>query len=272
MNGAQAALLPGDRLHLHHGPIDLVIGWDGPGRDAAFERAQRRFSDLLEGLVDELARLRRPLDGIAFTGPVARRMARAVTPFSPDHFVTPMAAVAGAVADEVLAAMTSDCPPHRAYVNNGGDVAFALAEGQSLTLAAPSGTLTLPASLPVRGVATSGRGGRSFSLGIADAVTVTARTAAGADAAATLIGNAVDLPGHPAITRERAADLAPDSDLGDRLVTTGVGRLTGGEVQDALRRGLTLAHSFRTRGLIHDAALTLQGQTVTLEKDCLTDA
>ena len=80
-------------------------------------------------------------------------------------------------------------------------------------------------SQPVRGIATSGWRGRSFSLGIADAVTVLADRAAMADAAATIIANAVDLPGHPGVVRVPARDLAPDSDLGDRLVTQGVGEL-----------------------------------------------
>ena len=74
------------------------------------------------------------------------------------------------------------------------------------------------------GVATSGRHGRSFSLGIADAVTVLARTASQADAAATIIANAVDLPGHPAVRRMPANELQPDSDLGARPVTRDVGR------------------------------------------------
>ncbi|WP_204349766.1 hypothetical protein, partial [Klebsiella pneumoniae] len=77
----------------------------------------------------------------------------------------------------------------------------------------------------IGGIATSGAQGRSFSLGIADSVTVLARDAASADAAATLIANAVDLD-HPAIRRRPARNLDPDSDLGDRLVTVGVGDLT----------------------------------------------
>ena len=76
---------------------------------------------------------------------------------------------------------------------------------------------------PVRGIATSGWRGRSFSLGIADAVTVLAATAAKADAAATIIANAVDLPNHAAITRVPAREIAPDNDLGERLVTRAVG-------------------------------------------------
>ena len=91
--------------------------------------------------------------------------------------------------------------------------------------------MTVHADDPVRGIATSGRHGRSFSLGIADAVTVLAKTAAQADAAATVIANAVDLPGHPAILRRPACELQPDSDLGDRLVTRDVGALSEQEIE-----------------------------------------
>src|SRR5690606_39975170 len=93
----------------------------------------------------------------------------------------------------------------------------------------------------VRGVATSGWRGRSFSLGIADAVTVLARTGAEADAAATIVANAVDLPAHPAIERQPACLLQPDSDLGERLVTTSVGPLSPLEIAQALDKGLAVA-------------------------------
>ena len=112
----------------------------------------------------------------------------------------------------------------------------------------------------IGGIATSGRQGRSFSLGIADSVTVLARDAAGADAAATLIANAVDLPGHPAIRRTPARALDPDSDLGDRPVTTAVGPLEPDEVAAALAAGRACAEAMRRRGLIHDAALMLRGR------------
>ncbi len=88
----------------------------------------------------------------------------------------------------------------------------------------------------IRGIATSGWRGRSHSLGIADAVTVLAATASAADAAATIIANAVDLPGHPAIARRPARALSPDSDLGTRLVTVGVGALPAAEIDRRARR------------------------------------
>ena len=185
-------------------------------------------------------------------------------------FVTPMAAVAGSVADEMLAAMLAGRALDRAYVNDGGDIAIHLAPGQSMK-AAIAGTghglsdrLVIRAEDRMRGIATSGWRGRSFSLGIADAVTVLARDAAAADVAATLIANAVDLPGRPAIRREHACTLQPDTDLGERLVTTDVGLLADEEICEALERGLAVAEDYRRRGLIEAAALFLAGQS----RDC----
>ncbi len=268
---AQAALLPdGRRLHLHHGPIDIVA--EAFGRPAAVRRAHalaaERFRGLLAGLVEELDILRRPV-GAAMppvAGPVARRMAAAVWPHRAG-FITPMAAVAGAVADEVLAALVADGGLDRAYVNNGGDIAFHLAPGQGLTAGvvevqdtpALDARVALTHDMPVRGLATSGWRGRSHSLGIADAVTVLASCAADADAAATLIANAVDVD-HPAIRRRPADALRDDSDLGARLVTVGVGALPSAAIDTALAASARVAEGMRARGLAHGAYLALQGR------------
>jgi ApbE superfamily uncharacterized protein (UPF0280 family) len=117
--------------------------------------------------------------------------------------------------------------------------------------------------MPVRGVATSGRHGRSFSLGIADSVTVLAATAAEADAAATLIANAVDHPGHRAVRRVPACTLDPDSDLGDRLVTVGLGPLSQPEIDAALAAGAEVALDMIDGNLLHAAVLVL-GRSVRL--------
>jgi len=226
------AVLPdGCRRHLQHGPIDIILEAFGPAaeRTRAYDQAWRRFHTILEELTAELSLLRRPLDGAdsALKGPVARRMCEVCRPHA-SVFVTPMAAVAGAVADETLAVMTGAATLQRAYVNNGGDIALYLTEARRFDLmvarldgAGEHGRVTIAAADPVRGVATSGRGGRSHSLGIADSVTVLARTAAEADAAATLISNAVDLPGHPAIERVPAEELDPDT-LVERAVRANI--------------------------------------------------
>lgn len=270
MSGPQAAMLgDGKRLHLHHGPIDLIVEAFGRPHEvqAGYRQAARRFATVLEELVAELPELRRASgrQRRTFAGSTACRMEAAVFPLA-DRFITPMAAVAGAVAEEILGAMIAGRVLDKAYVNNGGDSALHLAPGNAMRLAiAGNGRgfgdrIRIRAEDEVRGVATSGWRGRSFSLGIADAVTVLARTGAEADAAATLIANAVDLPGHPAIKRRPARELAPDSDLADMLVTTGVGELAPHEIEAALARGLAMAEEFRRRGLIEAAALFLAGQ------------
>ncbi|MDF0599319.1 UPF0280 family protein [Psychromarinibacter sp. C21-152] len=263
MERAAARLLPDGRLHLQHGPIDIVAGAEGPGRAAALRRAAVRFERVLEELVAELPLLRAPVsEGHAVSGPVARRMQAATVAFLP-AFVTPMAAVAGAVADEIVSVMASDGVV-KAYANNGGDVAFHLGAGASATaaVAAPvPARVRLDHAGPVRGVATSGWRGRSHSLGIADSVTVLAPTAAQADAAATLIANAVDLPGHRGIRRMPARELLPDSDLGARRVTVEVPLLSPAEAAEALARGRARAEAFVEAGHVVAAFLVLQGQT-----------
>lgn len=271
---AQITLLPdGRRLHLHDGPIDLIAEAFGASDevDAAYRAAAERFVTVLDELCGELPLLRQPArsGGPRVVGVIARRMVAAVAPYSERNFITPMAAVAGAVAEEILGSMTSAACLSRAYVNNGGDIALHLAPGESFVVGLverpdrPSlfGKVELHSTQPVRGIATSGWRGRSFSLGIADAVTVLAGRATTADAAATIIANAVDLPGHPGITRIAARELSPDSDLGERLVTTAVGELTSGEVGRALRRGAACSQSLIDSGLIVAAALNLQGTT-----------
>jgi ApbE superfamily uncharacterized protein (UPF0280 family) len=269
-------LADGRRLHLQDGPIDLIVQAHGSTTDvrAAYEAAARRFAGLLDELCAELPLLRQAADPkrSSLQGKVARRMHEAVAPFAADCFITPMAAVAGAVAEEILGAMLRKAPLTRAYVNNGGDIALHLADGEHFTVGLAERpdvpglmrTVIIHADGPTRGVATSGRRGRSFSLGIADAVTVLARTASEADAAATIIANAVDLPGHPAIVRCPAHDLQPDSDLGARLVTRGVGALSAGEIEDALESGAACARKLLAAGLIDGAALRLQGEMIVV--------
>jgi ApbE superfamily uncharacterized protein (UPF0280 family) len=266
-------LADGRRLHLQDGPIDLIVEAWGSGLNvrAAYDAAARRFIGLLDTLCEELVELRKPANPFTcvLQGKVARRMHAAVAPYAAGHFITPMAAVAGAVAEEILGAMLDATNLTRAYVNNGGDIALHLGEGEHFTVGLVDrpdrpGLMTatiIESGDPARGVATSGRHGRSFSLGIADAVTVLARTASQADAAATIIANAVDLPGHPAVLRCPAHDLQPDSDLGARLVTRDVGDLSLYEIEEALQAGADKARALLGQGLIESAALRLHGET-----------
>lgn len=272
-SGATRADLPGDRAHFHHGPIDLVLDVRAARADRAraLDAAWTRFDGLLQELVAELPSLRTALDPARearLQGPIARRMEAACRPHA-DRFITPMAAVAGSVADEILSTMVAAASIASAAVNNGGDIALHLSPGTRWRLGiagdpspamdtALDGTFELAAGHPARGVATSGWRGRSLSLGIADSVTVLAPNAAAADAAATMIANAVDVE-HPAIVRARACDVVDDSDLGERLVTRAVPRLPRADVSVALDRGAAHARALVARGLVHAAVLRLQG-------------
>lgn len=269
---ASVRFLPdGKRLLLQQGPINLVVQAFGSdvAVQAAYQAAVRRFEGLLSGLCQELALLRSPVDGTHAmpAGPVARRMVAAVSPFARDIFITPMAAVAGAVAEEILDVMLAAAPLTRGFVNNGGDIALHLTEGKRFRIGLVDrpdnpnlfGTTEIDAADRIRGIATSGYLGRSFSRGIAEAVTVLAPTASMADAAATVIANAVDLPDHPAIKRLPANTLQPDSDLGAIPVTRTVGQLTPEEIETALASGLREAEKLERNGLIIAAALYLQG-------------
>ena len=300
--GSVAARLADGRLHLQHGPIDLIVGVDArvpPGSDGvdgdpdaaerAYARAESAFGPVLEELVAELPALRRRVDpaeppglrGLrGLRGPVARRMLRATLPWAgswANDPVSSMAAVAGAVADHVLAAILAPGDGardgahglRRAFVNDGGDVALHLADGEAFDVALcddprtgrRAATVRIASADDVGGIATSGRGGRSHSLGIADAVTVLARSAAEADVAATLIANAVDLPGSAKILRVPADELDPDSDLGERPVTVDVAPLSDAERRAALDAAAPLARAAVARGLALAVVASLQGET-----------
>ena len=260
------------RLHMHDGPIDLIVEAFGEFSEIenAYRAASNRFVTVLDELCNELTTLRQPWGhDLRVRGRIARRMVQAVAAYGRSKFITSMAAVAGAVAEEILASMTTNARLSKAYVNNGGDIALYLSDGEEFSVGMverpdrPSlfGTLRIQATHPVRGIATSGWRGRSFSLGIADAVTVLARSAAEADAAATIIANAVDLPGNEKVRRVQARELAPDSDLGERLVTQSVAQLSLEEIQQALDAGACVADHLRSQDLICAAALRLQEET-----------
>ncbi len=266
--------LPDGRLRLTHGPIDLVIAAAGSTKAvaSALSRGRAAFQTILHDLAGELPRLR-SAQGADPKGEIAQNMLAATAHFKP-QFITPMASVAGAVADHILRAMLTPNhgPNHglsRVIANNGGDIACWQSTGEMILAIcedparrSAGARATIPAASGIHGIATSGWRGRSHSMGIADAVTVLAPCAATADAAATLIANAVDLPGNPAITRVPAHVLSPDSDLGPRLVTTDVGPLTDPESETALAAGHALAQDYITRGLVHAVCLAVNGHRI----------
>ena len=291
MSAVRARLADG-RWHFQHGPIDCIVFAEGESGAAAecIDRAWERFRGVLDELVAELPQLRIDLsspagDAVAPRGPIARRMVAACRMHATGRrFLTAMAAVAGSVAEELISCF-AEPRIRRAYVNNGGDIALHLAPGalfeiglftdpaHGLAGLPLDGRFAIDAASPVRGIATSGWRGRSFSLGIADAVTVLATSASRADAAATVIANAVDVD-DPRIVRRPANAIRDDSDLGERLVTCAVPPLPDALVARALASGRRAADREIAAGRVVAALLCLQGRAeactapVLLQETC----
>lgn len=280
-------ILSGNRVHMQHGPIDLIVQAEGDpdAVQTAHQQAQTMFKQVLPTLVTELSRLRQPVDPFGsnpMVGPVARRMWQACHLFAHHRFITPMAAVAGSVAQHILVPYQTE-GIDRAWVNNGGDIAMHLTANTRLRLGLFSdlasvlpvimqarlpeldAMATICAETGIGGVATSGWAGRSHSLGIADSVTVFASTASVADAGATLIANAVDVD-DDAIVRRPANHLSDDTDLGDHLVTVQVPRLAYDKVELALARGQAMAQACVDAGIVHSVVLVCQGQVVSANR------
>ncbi len=181
--------------------------------------------------------------------------------------LTPMAAVAGAASDAV-ADYCIEKGGTKIIVDNGGDVALRLKGDETARVGIkteidaqrPTYVLNIPAGAGIGGVATSGLGGRSFTKGIASAVTVLAETAALADAAASVIANATYVE-DPAVERYLPETVYPDTDIAGEWVTGAVGELSEGKIDEALTRGLEAAQRLCDKGLILGAFIAVKGRT-----------
>lgn len=273
-SGASRSMLDDGRWHFQHGPIDIIIGVDGetPAVQSALAESWSRFTQILPELVAELPLIRaRATGNLRVEGPIATRMLEACRLYMDRLFVTPMVAVAGSVAEELIKYFQDRKGIRRAFVNNGGDIALHIAAGETYKVGLFSdlgryqgqqidldGAFEIKAAMPVRGIATSGWRGRSLSMGIADSVTVLASSAARADAAATLIANHVNVE-HAGVHRAPADTLKDDTDLGSHLVTVQVDALPQTAIDAALHAGAEFAGQLRAQKLIHSAVLMLQG-------------
>ncbi len=264
-----AGVLKDGRLHLQHGPIDLIIEANGDPENIkiAYQAMTERFATVLDELVLELEPLRQEASlAQDVKGLIAQRMLKAAKKFS-GEFVTSMAAVAGSVADEIAEVGWRSTSLTKLYVNNGGDIAFRISHGEEVVIGVAKsvvdptliGRLHFTSKSNSRGVATSGFGGRSQTFGIADAVTVVSSCAADADVAATLIANRVSLGDHPQVKSVAADSVDGSSDLGSRLVTSSVGELTKQEIETALDNGAQMAKALCSDARIEGAFIALRG-------------
>ena len=259
-----------NRLFLRHGPINIVLEAIGIDKDLAYQNVKGYFETLLEQLVLDMELLKEEVVfNRKFNNKISQSMQDATERYSP-AFITPMAAVAGSIADNILRVLINNTNLEKAYVNNGGDVSFYLNKKQIMktSLAAiPNMIAEIKYKDKSRGIATSGWRGKSFSRGIADSVTVLADNAAMADAAATMIGNAVDIYNHPKIKKQPANEMYEDSDLKNLLITVEVGLLTKVEIKEALKNGYQTALQYINKDLINTALIQLSEYFCIVQKN-----
>ncbi len=261
-----------DPMLFNVGPATLVVKGEKDGKDFAFDRpaVNAKIEEILVDIRECLPVVRQRAWRIKNTSlltPVARKMIEAAKGVDPET-LTPMAAVAGAVADELKEYLKQE-GLELISVNNGGDIAVYNGRAKPVTIGIGDIRNNGPTPYVLRvedwadfGVATSGFGGRSFTLGLADIVTVVAPSAPLADAAATFICNQTNVA-DGSIVRQRAADIDPLTDIPEEWVTVQIGRLSRQAVREALSGGCSTAERLKSEGKITEALILLQGEMET---------
>jgi uncharacterized protein len=258
-----------DTVLVECGPMRMFIEGSirGTPQPEACLRAANEAVGFLEQIAGHMDKARRP----AWMLPEPPRvllvhsMWSAVTAVG-DPDLTPMAAVAGAIADATADFLASGGLT-RVVVNNGGDVALRLTAGETVTVGIRpdlnAQTVThrvfITSEMNIGGVCTSGLGGRSFTRGVASAATVFSSRSAIADAAATAVANATCVRS-PAVHRCAADSMYPDTDLKGVEITASVGDLNEDAVLAALTQGVNRAEALVEQNLIAGACLTVQGR------------
>jgi len=265
-------ILSNGTVLVDHGPMHMLI--------SAFENGKPLINLAEEGahfaiqILEDLAKFlpvikKKSLElEVAETIPdVVRRMIEATKKMEePD--LTPLAAVAGTTSD-VVADFIFSKGATKIIVDNGGDIAIRLREGEvarvgvktEIDARQPTYLFSIDSTMGVGGVATSGLGGRSFTKGIASAATVLSETASLADAAATVVGNFTNIE-DPNIMKSLAEEIYPDTDINGEWVTVKVGKLSQEKIEEALNSGLSKAYSIYQKGLVKGALIALQGKVV----------
>ena len=261
------ALLDEETVLAECGPMRLAIrAWqnDQPQTKLCRQAAAAAFS-YLEAVAEHQAILSEPVAHIALLpeNALAQRMIQSVKAIGADD-LTPMAAVAGTIADAV-ADWLFGRGATKIIVANGGDIAIRLAAGQTATVGIRPQIDRLDISHMAHldnrrsswGVTTSGLGGRSFTRGIASAVTVIASNASLADAAATSIANACFVE-DDSIIQIPAEQIDPNTDLKGVNVTVDVGFLKWDKRIQAVKTALSTADTLCRQGLIAGALIALE--------------
>ena len=273
--GERIEVLPNGTALVEYGPMRMLIQVSEHGKvmGALAKDGAHKAREVLEDLARFLPVIRRKSLGLnvekGYPDVVGRMIEATQKMEEPD--LTPLAAVAGAASDVVADSMIL-FGGTKVIVDNGGDIAIRLREGETARVGIktdvhaehPSYLISIGEAAGIGGVATSGLGGRSFTKGIASAVTVLSKNASFSDAAATVIGNFANIE-NVHIKRALAESIYPDTDIAGEWVTVEVGELSQKEIEEALDHGLAKADSIRQKGLIKGALIAVQGRVAWTE-------
>ncbi len=265
-------VLPNGTVLVDYGPMRMFISASENGKPLVHlakegaHLAMRILEDLAEFL-PVIKKRSQKLEIVEAFPDVVRRMIEA-TKMMGEPDLTPLAAVAGTTSD-VVADFIFGRGGTKIIVDNGGDVALRLREGEvarvgvktEISSKQPAYLISIDSTMGIGGVATSGLGGRSFTKGIASAATILAENASLADAGATVIGNFTNVD-DPNISRTLAEKIYPDTDITGEWVTVNVGKLSQEKIGEALDNGLVKAYSIYQKGLIQGALIALRGKAV----------
>ncbi|MBU4540796.1 MAG: hypothetical protein KJ774_06190 [Firmicutes bacterium] len=238
-------ILSDGRVYVDYGPVMMVLlaSKKEMVQTELCVEAARMIPELLVEISKKrqvLSQAPETIDCSRLTG-LPLKMVKAVKRIQ-EPTLTPMSTVAGILSD-ALADWLDDRDVDKVIVNNGGDVAIRLKAKQSIKIGLlPNlqtgileNTVTIGAEDGIGGVCSSGLGGRSFTRGIANAVTVFSKRCCIADACATHIANTSYIKSDAVIT-DRAGNIRVDSDIADLEVVIRVGQLAAEEVFQSLEQ------------------------------------
>lgn len=261
------SLIENDKLFMENGPTNIIAEAFSSKKIEIYNFICEYSSKFLKDLSFEIETLKKPTSKKnIFVSEIANTMFESTQLFLP-NFITPMASVAGSISELLLLKVVEKFDVNKMYINNGGDISLYINKNEKFNFSIGGETSFVVEYADINGfggIATSGWKGRSFSMGIADSVTVIAEKASIADAAATIIGNHIDLKNSNKVKKTVANNLYENTDLNDKLITVSVENLTKNEIRRAISKGKNISEYYISKNLIKSVIINLQDNILIL--------
>lgn len=267
-------ILEDGRALVDYGPVTMSISAKKLGKnnvEAAIKGA-KKVIEAFDELVEYLAVAKLRIDEIDIDQfdnypRVLKLMIESVKSLNNDEF-TPMAAVAGTMSDIARQEIFENTDVDYVVVNNGGDISFYKSKESDLFKVGVisdisnkkiSHALEIKTDSNVRGIATSGFGGRSLTRGVSSAVTIIAENSRLADAAATEIANNTYIDSYN-VEVCLAEEIDYDTDIKGLTVVKNIGVLSEEEIDKSISLGINKAIELYERKIIKGAFIFVQNK------------